>query len=578
MIRQTVRSLALAALGLALASGAWGQSLRQSASMPAMVALEYFGAAGGREIEASGFDLDSATTGLQRPYVALTPTAAISVGNVADITFTLTGATFSQTVSPANLDRRSACTSSDTTEGLSISVAGGGARTDSSVTFRVEATAAFDSSAALCFWVPNLQATLANLSPPGTPPADQMMGVAVTATIKQGVTNSNPFPARISGPAAADVDTDSSGSVDGAEVGNAPNAPSSIFIGERALVTSLGDGGMAMVALADRSKIASGGTPDPSASDPKAAAMGLLVGTLSVKVATNAATEIWQLDGGGFVVDGDDLDGSLGGQVMLSVGGPFQDGDKVVFDLPGESTRSVTPSGGMASTSVELAPDTTTPIVYVPGGTGVLRPAKFAAMAKYAFNSLDNNSALPIMASVGSITYQGITVQAYAYGVVRGGGMDTSYGRATCEAASGMCQLFADCTDQDGTAHFGGPVPIAAGATAVIDSDALAGALGGGWDKGRGRCDIWSTAPLAFQHMVRSHGLLINNSAVVGRGLDENADDSIQGVVDRICASVGMGDGLQDGDDDPENPGTPLVTDVDTVCTPVDTMPPPASG
>ena len=578
MIRQTVRSLALAALGLALASGAWGQALRQSASMPAMVALEYFGAAGGREIEASGFDLDSGTDGQQRPYVALTPTADISAGNVADITFTLTGATFSQTVSPANLDRRSACTEAATTPGLSISVVGGGARTDSSVTFRVEATAAFGSSASLCFWVPNVQATLANLSPPGTPPADQVMGVAVTATIKQGVTNSSPFPARISGPAAADVDSDSSGGVDGAEVGNAPNAPSSIFTGARALVTGLGTGGMAMVALADRSKIASGGTPDPSASDPKAAAMGLLVGSLSVSVAPTAATAIWQLDGGGFVVDGDgDLDGSLGGQVMLSVGGPFQDGDKVVFDLPGESTRSVTPSDGMATTSVELAPSTT-PIVYVPGGTGVLRPAKFAAMAKYAFNSLDNNNDLPITPSVGNITYQGITVQAYAYGVVRGGGIDTSYGRATCEAASGMCQLFADCTDQDGMNYFGGPVPIPAGATAVIDSDALAGALGGGWEKGRGRCDIYSTAPLAFQHMIRSHGLLINNSAVVGRGLDENADDSIQAVVDRICASVGSGDGEQDGADDGTGTSTNFPTDVDTACMPVDTMPPPAGG
>lgn len=548
MIRQTVRSLALAALSLALASGAWGQSLRQSASDAAMVALEYFGAAGGREIEASGFDLDSTTTGQQRPYVALTPTADITAGNVANITFTLTGATFSQTVSPANLDRRATnCETATTEAGLSVSVESGGARGDSSVTFRAEIPngATFGSGSAACFWVPNVQATLANLSPPGTPPAMQVMGVAATATIAQVVTNSNGFPAKISGPATGDVDSEGRTSTETgfttAIVGSSPNAPSRIFTGARALVTGLGEGGMAMVALADRTKIASGGTPDPSASDPTMAAMGLLVGTLSVATAPNAATAIWQLDGGGFVVDSDgDLDGSLGGQIMLSVAGQFQGGDKVVFDLPGESTRSVTPSDGMADTSVELAPGTT-PIVYVPGGTGILEPSAFAAGAKYAFNSLDNNNNLPIMTSVGTISYAGIEVEAYAYGVVRGGGMESSIVRATCNAPAGMCQVFASCRDQDGDTHFGGPVSIAAGATGVVDSDMIAAAVGGGWDSGRGSCDIYSTHDLAVQHMVRSGHSLINNSTVVGRDLNENTDaiDAIKMVVDNICASVG---------------------------------------
>ena len=571
MIRQTVRSLALVAVGLALAGGAWGQALRQSSSDAAMVALEYFGAAGGREIEASGFDLDPDAATTLRPYVGLTPTAEILTGNVADITFTLTGAAFSQTVSPANLDRRSACTAATTEAGLSISVASGGARGDSSVTFRVEATAGFGTSSALCFWVPNVQATLANLSPPGTPAAMQVMGVAVTATIKQGVTNSSPFPAKISGPAAGDVDSEGRTSTETgfttAIVGSSPNAPSRIFVGARALITSLGTPGTAMVALADRSKIASGGTPDPSASDPRAAAMGLLVGTLSVATASNAATAIWQLDGGGYVVEADgDLDGSLGGQIMLSVGGPFQDGDKVVFDLPGDSTRSVSPAGGMATTSVELATGST-PIVYVPGGAGVLEPSRFAAMAKYAFNNLDNNNALSIMPVVASITYQGITVEGYAYGVVKAGGMDTSYVRATCEAPSGMCQVFLDCKDMDGTTHFGGPAMVDAGDTAAWSSDAIASVVGAedGW-AGRGRCDLWSTAPLAVQHMVRSHDTLINSSAVVGRSLDEGADidgddiAAIKAVVDDICSSIGT-----DGDSDPmTNDGSG-----DTACQPM---------
>ena len=277
------------------------------------------------------------------------------------------------------------------------------------------------------------------------------------------------------------------------------------------------------------------------------------------------AASIWQLDGGGAVINDDgDLDSSLGGQITLSVGGPFQDGDRVVLNL-GETARSVAPEGGMATTSLALEPRTT-PVVYVPGGTGILKPSAFALMTKYAFNSLDNNDDLPIMASVGRISYAGIDVEGYAYGVVRGGGIESSVVRVTCNAPSGMCHVFADCMDQAGMGYFGGPVPIPAGTTGVIDSDDIAAALGGGWDSGRGACDIYSTHDLSVQHMVRSGDSLINNSTVFGRDLDENTDsiDAIKMVVDNICASVGSGD-----------PETVDDAEVDTVCLPVDVSPAP---
>ena len=573
MIRQTVRSLALVAAGLLLAGGAWGQVLRQSTSAEQMVALEYFGAAGGREILSAGFDVDADPadrTSAVRPYVALTPGAEIAIGNVANITYALGGATFSQTVSPANLDLRSTCTAATPSAGLSVSVVNGGAKTDREVTFRVEATAALTSAVAICFWVPNVQATLVNTSPPGTAAADQVMGVTVTATIEQGVTNSAPFPARISGPLSNDADANDDGdAVDGAEVGSSPNSDKVIFTAKRALTTGLGTGQMAMVALADRSKIASGGTADPSASNPNTAVMGVSVGTLSIAAAPNAGS-IWKLDGKDAVYTtgaGGGIDSTLGGQVMVMVSGPFQDGDKVVFGS-GSSVRQVKPTGMMASTSLELAVGTT-PIVYVPGGTGVLKPSTFAAGAKYAFNNLDNNSALSIMGSTGTISYAGISVEGYAYGVVRGGGTDSSYLRVTCEAASGKCDVFGDCTDQDGMNYFGGPVPVPAGATAVWSSEDIAAVLDGGWEKGRGRCDIYSTAPLAVQHMVRAGHALINNSAVVGRHLDEDTDaiDAIRMVVDDICESVGEGDLTNDGNGDAE---------VDTACMPVDVSPVPS--
>ena len=579
MIRQTMRLLALAAAGLVLAGGAWGQVLRQGSNPAFMVAAEYFGASAGREIQSSKFPPPGVTESDPadlpvRPYVSLTvggattsDTPTITAGNTADITFTLGGATFSETVAPANLDRRNGGCDSATKANLPVSVQIGGAKGDSSVTFRVTSPddAGLANGNVICFWVPNVQATLVTVSAPGVMPA--VMGVTVTASIAQGVANNNPFPTLING---NNVDTTGMPTADNSSGAPGPITDRIVFTAAPALATSLGAGGTGLVSLADRTKIASGGTADPSAADPSMAAMGVSVGSLSI-AASPAAGMIWKLDGSGAVATAstetsglDTLDASLGGQVMISVGGPFQDGDKVVFGT-GTSARQVEPDeDGMASTAVELKPVTDMGIVYVPGGAGVLKPSTFAAAAMYSFNSLDNNNSLPIMTSTGRIDYAGINVEAYAYGVVRGGGIDTSYGRATCEAASGMCQLFADCTDQDGMNYFGGPVPIPAGATAVIDSDALAGALGGGWEKGRGRCDIYSTAPLAFQHMIRSHGLLINNSVVVGRHLDEDTStaEAIKEVVDDICASVGNADA--DG---------AVGGEADYACMPVDTMP-----
>ena len=551
MIRQTVRSLALAAVGLALAGGAWGQVLRQATNPAFMVAAEYFGATAGREIQSSKFGPPGVTETPDdlavRPYVSLTVggatgAGAITGGNTADITFTLGGATFSETVAPANLDRRDAGCDTATKGALQVALQSGGAKGDHSATFRVTSPdAGLADGNIICFWVPNLQATLVTVSAPGVTPA--VMGVTVTASITQGVTNNDPFPTVING---NNVDAAGMATADNTSGMPGPITDRTVFTAASALTTSLGEGGTASVALADRTKIASGGVADPSADDPTMATMGLMVGSLSIAPAANADM-IWKLDGSGPVAtastDGgalDTLDASLGGQVKLTVGGPFQDGDKVVFGT-GATARQVQPGDdGMASTAVELKPTTAMGIVYVPSGTGILEPSTFAAGGMYSFNNLDNNNALPIMTSTGSIKYAGIEIEGYAYGVVRGGGIESSIVRATCNAPSGMCQVFASCRDQSGMSYFGGPVEIAAGATGRIDSDGIAAALGGGWDSGRGACDIYSTHDLAVQHMVRSHDTLINNSAVVGRDLDENTDkiDAIQKVVDNICNSV----------------------------------------
>ena len=561
MIRQTVRSLALAAAGLALANVAWGQNpvLRQTASMPQVVAAEYFGSGDGREVLTSGF--------ATRPYVQLAVDVAdIGAANVGNITFTLGGATFSQTVSTAHLDYRTGdnCgTGSPQNNLLVTGVTAGGAKSDSSVTFEARANTGLTNGSFICFWLPDIQATLTTVTQ-ATATAPAVMGVNVTAKVSQGATTTNPFPAAING---ADVDHDMDAATDPIP---GPITSKTILTVAPALMTSLGMGQVAQVSIKDRTKIASGGEKDPSVMDQSKAPMGVLVGTLTIDAAAAAmaaaealtAATILKLDGKGSAAPGGVIDSSLGGQVVVSVGGPFQDGDKVVFGS-GDDARQVEPAGGMATNTVELKGQTSMKIVYVPSGAGVLKPGVFAGMARYSFNNPDNNNAQPILPSKGEIRYAGLEVEGYAYGVVKGGGMDTSYGRATCRAASGACSVFVDCTDEAGMGYFGGPVMIPAGATQVIDSDSLAEALGGGWESGRGRCDVWSTHQLDVQHMVRSGHTLVNNSAVVGRGLDESRDAdlmSIQEIVTDICNSVGMNDG---------EASTVLV---DTACMSMDTV------
>lgn len=553
MIRQTVRSFGLALAGVLLAGVAWGQQdpvLRQVTSAPANIAAEYFGGEA-RAVLASKFDLDGATAGVQRPYVGLnvTGTNNITPGNVAEITFTLEGATFAQPATPTNVDQRAAgCGGGVTSNGIKSSVIGGGALGDNSVTFRVEvggaglAAAADPGGSAICFWVPDLNVTLATVMA-GPPP---VRGVNVTASaIKSTASTGTPFPAAVNGP---DADTDMNSAT---PMVPGPITMKTIFQAMNVLNANLGTGGTGQVNIADRTKIAVGGTPDPSVTG-AGAAMGLSLGMLTVSL---SQTPIWKLDGSG-TISTDSLDPTLSGQIKVSVGGQFQSGDMVVAG-GGPTALKVAPSGGMA----ELMPPIevgSKAIVYVPGGVDVLTPGRFATGAAYLFNDRRNNNAMITPMSTAEIKYLGIEIAGYAYGVVRGGGMESSYGRVTCESsAAGSCAIFVDCTDQDGMNYFGAAPPIPVGETAVWNSDALAGVLDGGWETGRGRCDIHSNGQVSVQHMVRSGQGLINNSTVVGRGLDEGEEAmrkseiaAVRMVVDNICRSVGDAAGADDRDAD----------------------------
>ena len=203
----------------------------------------------------------------------------------------------------------------------------------------------------------------------------------------------------------------------------------------------------------------------------------------------------------------------------VTVTGPFGSGDMVYL-----GTKALTVAGGVASGSVGiegLLQSKGMKVIYVPGGVDDLKPSTLVAVGMLDFD--DGMNASPKSGptatggvSLGNIVYDGYTSQGYAYGVVRGGGTDSSHVRIGCTSPSG-CNVFLDCTDQAGMSYFGELDMIGGNGTSVSSSDVIADALGGGWSSGRGSCSLVSNAALEVQHMVRAGHMLINNSVVVNK-------------------------------------------------------------
>ena len=563
MIRHAGRAAALFAVGALFASGAWAQapSMAQTVTDPYLVAAELLGSADGTVVKLSGA---GGTNAVARPAVRLAvPAGGIAGDNTAEITFTLSGAVFGQNVGSATLDLRADAADTTADAGLSAEVVSGGATGDGSVTFLVEATANLTAGALISFWVPDLNVTPTAIGTMVTPagPAP-VMGVSIVATsvekraVKDG--DNGPFP-MVSGA----VDTPEVGAM--AAMNNVANRQ--VLSLGNVVAISMGMGpNMATVALDNRMVFATSNATY-MAEGAKTATKALKVGTLTVSISgggTPAAGtalvdgQIMTLDPTKPAVDynstaettDDELDNSLAGNVDVVIKGAFKTGDMVLFGTPPKAAKV---EGGMAAVSVPITvAGSSTDFLYVPGGVDALRPGSISAVAMRNFSLAGNASGMPAM-SMGTIEYAGVSVQAYAHGVVRGGGTDSSYVRVRCANAT-ACTVFADCHDQAGMNYFEEAGTIDAGATSVVSSDMIAAVLGGGWSSGRGACDILSNGRLEVQHMVRSGHTLVNNSAVVGRSLSEMRLDTIDKALADICSSVdGHGareavDGNTDGD------------------------------
>lgn len=605
MTRHVRRASALILASALFAAGAWGQSttIRQWAES-IDVASEYFGTTEGREL---GRDVKGETTA---PKIILTihddaPAAdgggSIGAGNIARITYTLKGATFAETVSASNLTGDLG--DGNTTAAIETEVVEGGSKGDSSVTIEVEVagTVAITGDDApdnnrmpsptdtgvpkLVFEVPMLQATGAVLSSDPNTGAPTAVGVAITTSIAVRRARDNPFP----------------GVIQGADVGGTPvtagEAPISaasakidpVAVAQSQVYNTMMPGlnfawetpfeNMEEVDVMSRKVIIALGSMarDPSVKDPNTVAPALRIGTIDVSApATTAADVPKDLGGEDPAVIVSDFDNAtppvetprqssdfevgdgLNGDAVVTVAGPFQTGDKIYL-----GTKTMSIDGGVAMGTVDietLLQSDGMDVIYVPGGVDDLKPSTFVGTAKLDFDDDENSAnanAGPIArrgTSTGELGYKDFSDQGYAYGIVKGGGTDQSFVRVTCEA-SYPCVIFADCTGQDGMSYFGGPVSVGAGETGVVSSDDIAAAIGGGWDSGRGRCDMVANGKLSVQHMVRSGHTLVNNSVVVNRPVA--AFPNIPDVATYDCA-------LMDGPDDND-----IIDQTDPrVCTP----------
>ena len=531
--------MALFAVGALFAGGAWAQgTLTQSVANAYLVAEELLGSADGTVIKLSSAATTATAGTAAQPAVKLTVGGqGVEADNTAEVTFNLTGAAFGQNVGSSTLDLRNSDGSSST--GLATEVISGGATGDASVTFLIEATSTINADQYLAFWVPDLSVTptTVGLTAAGKP----IMGASISATMKErrAVKGSGTGPfAKVMG--AEDTITPKANNVANRQV---------VALADVVAIT-LGANGAATVALNARTAFSdSNATYRPQGS--KTVTKALKVGSLAVTIngggtptdgTAAVAGQVFTLDPTKPAVDyndtavatDDELDNSLAGNVDVVIKGAFKTGDMVVY---GATRTPAKISGGMAAVSVPIAlGGAATDFIYVPGGVDALRPGNIAAVASLNFSRAGNAAGKPAM-SAGVISYAGVGIEAYAHGVVRGGGTDSSYLRVRCANATD-CTVFLDCHDQAGMNYFDEAGDVPAGGTAVWSSDAVATVLGGGWSGGRGACDLLSNGTLEVQHMVRSHGILINNSAVIGRSLSEMRLDSIDKAIADICSSV----------------------------------------
>ena len=583
MIEQMKRAALLSVVSALFASGAWGQATPnwQQDSWRLNFAAEYFGDP--REVLNSTGLRGNLAMRTRLKTVDFNNARYVAKGNVVLLTYRLMGATFASSISTAGLTitRKASQTGGSNAGGspeelldVAVSPGGGGAVGDNYVTYRLtvgddciigksvtgltlgdlasgipdtfdpcdgSAPAnnsngwSTDSGASvkledfILFNLPNLMVDpVALLAPEG---ADRRMppttGVAVVVSFESvesvgagGMT----FPTTIAGLYDHDGRPDTPGKVD---LGHPGGGDALILRSTPVLTVSLADGTDAEVDIRAREVLDDDGgsvAMKVDEEDVRALKVATLMIDATAPDATAGYESVYQLRTHTQPTTSTGVQASLGGNVDVTVVGPFREGDAVYL---GTTKMTMNDNGDfMGSTSIANTADGGVAVNYVPNGTVDLRPGDFSATAALKFNEAKNASgAIPLSRTPGeadgmgmaSIAYQSIGPMAYAYGVVRAGGMETSFLRVGCVTSAAGCAVFLDCTDQAGAAYFGELMGIPRGATMVYDSDAIASSFpNGGWERGRGSCQLLSNGALEVQHNVRSGSIQTSQNIVIG--------------------------------------------------------------
>ena len=500
MFEQMKRAAALLAVGAAFSCGAWGQTLEQSVEMERTIAAEFFGVPAGRTVA-------ERKSNPPTKVVISVSGADISAGNEADLTFSFTGATFVDRVS---LSRFAGSDGSN----VSLSPVEGGQAGDSWVTVRAAvAGGALAVGETIAFTVPDLQVAPVAIDDSGT------QGAAVDVSIEVVRRTSSPFP---------DVVGDSANP--GEDAG-----PVRVYRLRSAVSVPLRDTSMAartgLVELMDRKVLTNRADKDNPT--------GILtIGLIGLAILNNGVVRALREDDSG----ADDLvdKGDFPGKVVVTVTGNLQTDDRVILTLTEVQRGEAFTRNEDGSYSGEITLDDLESsdaggshhIDYFPGGVDDLLPGTFHVTAAVRYDD-ELNASGPVegRSSSATVDYIGVNVAAYAHGIVKAGGVARTYLRVACVDTK-ACTLFARCSDQAGDSYVGSLGEVAAGSLEVYDSDEIGEALGGGWDTGRGRCDLLSDGVLEVQNMLNQGRATVNNSVVLSSGMDSPMSSSVT-ILDR---------------------------------------------
>ena len=534
MIDQRLRAVGPVLFGLAFATGAWGQAIPEPCSATQtgvltsncadtpVYAVELFGANGGDDVvleypESPAFG----QTGTKIPTVTLENSAALTIGagQRMELSYTLDGAVFANTVGIGNLNIPAS-------PGFRAAKTAGGARGEKSVTYELTGTST-GQLGEINFRVPPLtmaSAAMATTNSSGLSASDD--GVRASVVLRPLSSGSGlAFPRA------------------GVTVGTpAVQESGTVYVLGRAresMYFYASPGPRGNINLEQRAMLAG---PNPWHVDNQEMWPGVAFFYRSVwrTVLADGETMFSVSERGG------------AGALTVKLRGEFREDDIVYLDYMVEELANRTIEPGEALTmgedgTMELRVDleeifvdadndrTTprTPITYAyflffrPNGKDPLRPGLFETSFAVDFERSSNRDLTPLDwrgdhppldgPVVTQLMYAGAdsAVKAYAIAPHVAGG-DRSNVRIRCDAPTD-CQVHVACDGADGTHYFGKVSPeIPARGVRTLDTMTLAEVIGADAEEdfaGRMSCEVIGTG-INVQVLTRSGGTLVNNTYV----------------------------------------------------------------